>query len=98
MPSKPAKDTYILPHTLTGERQRLALMSHLLDPLHRALLEKRADYCLETIKEFRPRLLESGQMTRPMLSSFNRLYANPRLWTSAITFVASWGTKPRARE
>jgi tRNA A58 N-methylase Trm61 len=40
LPSKPAKDTYILPHTLTGERQRLALMSHLLDPLHQALLEK----------------------------------------------------------
>jgi SAM-dependent methyltransferase len=52
-----------------------------------------AEYWLETIKELRPRLLESGQMTRPMLSSFNHLYANPRHWASAITFVASWGTK-----
>lgn len=57
-----------------------------------------SEYWLETIKELRPRLLESGQMTPPMLSSFNRLYANPRHWTSAITFVASWGTKPRAHE
>jgi SAM-dependent methyltransferase len=56
-----------------------------------------ADYWTETIKELRPRLLESGAMTRPMLSSFNRLYTNPRHWTSAITFVASWGTRPRAR-
>jgi len=53
-----------------------------------------ADYWLETIKELRPRLLESGHMTRPMLSSFNRLYANPRHWSSAITFVASWGIRP----
>jgi hypothetical protein len=26
---------YILPHQLAGERQRLELMSQLLDPLHR---------------------------------------------------------------
>jgi SAM-dependent methyltransferase len=54
-----------------------------------------AKYWLETIHELRPRLLESGHMTRAILSQFNRLYSNPRHWTSAITFVASWGTKPR---
>ena len=54
-----------------------------------------AKYWLETIKELRPRLLESGHMTRPMLTRFDRLYATPRHWTSAITFVATWGTRPR---
>jgi 2-polyprenyl-3-methyl-5-hydroxy-6-metoxy-1,4-benzoquinol methylase len=33
------KNNYVLPHSLAGERQRLALMSKLLDPLHRRLLE-----------------------------------------------------------
>ena len=56
-----------------------------------------AKYWLETIKELRPQLLESGHMTRPMVTRFNRLYADPRLWTSAITFVASWGKKPHKR-
>lgn len=31
---------YVLPHDLEGERQRLALMSKLLDPLQRSFLEK----------------------------------------------------------
>jgi SAM-dependent methyltransferase len=48
-----------------------------------------AEYWLETIKELRPRLIESGYV---------RLYSDPRIWTSAITFVASWGTNPRAEQ
>ena len=40
MPGKASKNSYILPHNLSGERQRLALMSELLDPMHRALLER----------------------------------------------------------
>lgn len=52
-----------------------------------------AEYWLETIKELQPRLIESGYMTAPLLSRFKRLYSDPRTWTSAITFVASWGTK-----
>jgi 2-polyprenyl-3-methyl-5-hydroxy-6-metoxy-1,4-benzoquinol methylase len=40
LPGKAPKHSYILPHNLTGERQRLALMSELLDPMHRALPEK----------------------------------------------------------
>jgi SAM-dependent methyltransferase len=55
-----------------------------------------AHYWLETIDELCPRLLESGYLTIPMLSRFKRLYSDRRIWTSAITFVASWGTKPRA--
>jgi 2-polyprenyl-3-methyl-5-hydroxy-6-metoxy-1,4-benzoquinol methylase len=56
-----------------------------------------AKYWLDTIKELRPQLLESGHMTRPMLTRFNRAYADPRHWTSAITFVGSWGKKPGGR-
>ena len=33
-------NSYVLPHGLTGERRRLALMSELLDPLHRSLLKQ----------------------------------------------------------
>lgn len=33
-------NSYVLPHGLTGERRRLALMSQLLDPLHRSLLKQ----------------------------------------------------------
>ena len=40
MPGKIQKRSYILPHDLSGERQRLALMSELLDPMHRALLAR----------------------------------------------------------
>ena len=54
-----------------------------------------AEYWLETLQELRPRLLESGYLTTPLLSRFKRLYSDPKLWTSAITFVASWGTKPQ---
>lgn len=52
-------------------------------------------YWLETLEELRPRLLESGYITAPVYSRFKRLYSDPRIWTSAITFVAAWGTKPR---
>jgi hypothetical protein len=31
---------YILPLDLTGEKQRLKLMSELLDPLHRSCIEQ----------------------------------------------------------
>jgi len=53
-----------------------------------------AKYWLDTVQELRPRLLQSSTMSSALLSRFNRLYSNSRTWTSAITFVASWGTKP----
>jgi SAM-dependent methyltransferase len=56
-----------------------------------------AEYWLETLNELRPRLIESSYVTAPLLSHFNRLYSDPRIWTSAITFVASWGTKQQIR-
>jgi len=43
-----------------------------------------ADYWLETLKELRPRLLESGYTTDILMSEFNNLYSDPRFWTSAI--------------
>jgi hypothetical protein len=53
-----------------------------------------AKYWLETIEELRPRLIESGYVSHPLLTRFNRLYSDPRIWTSAITFIASWGSIP----
>lgn len=53
-------------------------------------------YWLETLEELHPRLLESGYITAPVYSRFKRLYSDPRVWTSAITFVGAWGTKPRS--
>ena len=50
-------------------------------------------YWLDTTSELKPRLLESGCMTRAVLARFERTYSDPKVWTSAITFVASWGTK-----
>jgi SAM-dependent methyltransferase len=53
-----------------------------------------AIYWLETIKELRPRLLDSGHLTETSISAFDNLYADPKFWTSAISFIASWGRKP----
>jgi SAM-dependent methyltransferase len=52
-----------------------------------------ATYWLETLKELRPRLVESGYLTEKLMSEINNLYSNICFWTSAITFVASWGRK-----
>jgi SAM-dependent methyltransferase len=51
-----------------------------------------AQYWIETLQELQPRLIDSGYVSRPLLSRFKRLYSDPQIWTSAITFVASWGT------
>ena len=53
-----------------------------------------ATYWLETFKELRPRLVESEHITEILMSEFDNLYSDPRFWTSAITFIASWGSKP----
>jgi hypothetical protein len=52
-----------------------------------------ATYWLETLKELRPRLVESGYLTEILMSEINNLYSDTRFWTSAIIFVASWGRK-----
>jgi hypothetical protein len=53
-----------------------------------------ATYWLETLKELRPGLAESGHITEILMSEFDNLYSDPRRWTSAITFIAAWGRKP----
>ena len=53
-----------------------------------------SEYWLETTSELQPRLLESTYLTRPVLTRFRRIYSDPKVWTSAITFVGAWGTKP----
>ena len=52
-----------------------------------------SEYWLETIAELKPRLLESSFMTRAVLTRFQRVYSDHKVWTSAITFIASSGTK-----
>jgi SAM-dependent methyltransferase len=52
-----------------------------------------ATYWLETLKELRPRLTESGYVTEILMSEFDNRYSDPRFWTSAITFIAAWGRK-----
>jgi ubiquinone/menaquinone biosynthesis C-methylase UbiE len=54
-----------------------------------------ADYWVRTIRELRSKLVESGNMTEALMSQFEALYSDPQYWTSAISFVASWGRKPR---
>jgi SAM-dependent methyltransferase len=52
-----------------------------------------AVYWLKTLQELRPRLVESGYITERLMSEFDHLYSDPHLWTSAMTFTASWGRK-----
>jgi hypothetical protein len=48
---------------------------------------------LETVRELRSRLMDSGNLTETLLSEFERFYADPGYWTSAITFIASSGRR-----
>jgi SAM-dependent methyltransferase len=54
-----------------------------------------AVYWMQTIRELRGRLIESGCLTPDALDDFARRYSDANYWTSAITFVASWGRKPK---
>jgi hypothetical protein len=53
-----------------------------------------ATYWVKTMKELQPRLVESGKVTGKLMSEFNALFADPGYYTSVITFVATWGSKP----
>ena len=53
-----------------------------------------AEYWLDTIRELKDRLLESGYISSHDLDCFERSYSDPDAWTSAITFVATWGKRP----
>ncbi|HEY1963940.1 MAG TPA: hypothetical protein VGG59_03375, partial [Acidobacteriaceae bacterium] len=38
-------------------------------------------------------LIDSGHLTETLLSEFERFFADPGYWTSAITFIASSGRR-----
>jgi SAM-dependent methyltransferase len=50
-----------------------------------------ADYWIRTMRELRPKLVESGNLTDALMSQFETFYTDPHYWTSAICVVASWG-------
>jgi hypothetical protein len=52
-----------------------------------------AIYWLKTVRELRSRLIDSGHLTEMLLSEFERFYADPGYWTSAITFIVSSGRR-----
>jgi SAM-dependent methyltransferase len=54
-----------------------------------------ATYWIETMRELAPSLLKFGSISEPTLAEFYRHYGDPHYWTSVITFVATWGRKPR---
>ena len=54
---------------------------------------KWAVYWLETLEELQPRIIQSGYATESLLSAFRALYSDSNYWTSAITFIASYGHK-----
>jgi SAM-dependent methyltransferase len=54
-------------------------------------------YFVQTVRELRDSLLQSGFVNASMIAAFEALYANPCYWTSVITFVAAWGLKATAR-
>jgi SAM-dependent methyltransferase len=55
-----------------------------------------ANYFVQTVRELRETLLQSRFLSAAMLAEFESLYANPRYWTSVMTFVAAWVRKASA--
>jgi SAM-dependent methyltransferase len=53
-----------------------------------------ATYWMETMSNLRPSLLKTGYITEKMLEEFHTFYIDPHYWTSVITFIANWGSKP----
>lgn len=53
-----------------------------------------SEYWIETMRELRPRLLESSHITTEAFAEFDARYRDPHYWTSVLTMVASWGRKP----
>lgn len=52
-----------------------------------------AVYCVETVRELRPKLAESGHISDELFAEFYSHFQDPHYWTSAINFVAAWGRK-----
>lgn len=53
-----------------------------------------AVYLMETIRELRPKLAESGHITDELFAEFFKQLQDPHYWTSAINFIACSGRKP----
>ncbi|MGA2902724.1 MAG: class I SAM-dependent methyltransferase [Candidatus Korobacteraceae bacterium] len=53
-----------------------------------------ATYWIETLRELRPRLLESGHIAEETFAEFDAHFGDRHYWTSVISFVATWGRKP----
>jgi hypothetical protein len=52
-----------------------------------------AQYWIETMRELRPRLLESEHITADHFAAFDAGFSDSHYWTSVLTMVASWGRK-----
>jgi hypothetical protein len=52
-----------------------------------------ASYWLQTVRELRPRLIETGHVSDKMFAEFYSHLEDPSYWSSAITFVATSGRK-----
>lgn len=53
-----------------------------------------SEYWIETMRELRPRLLESGRIAANCFAEFDARYRDQHYWTSVLTMVASWGRRP----
>ncbi len=53
-----------------------------------------AVYWLETMRELRAKLAESGHISDDLFAEFYLHFQDPHYWTSTINFVAAWGRKP----
>lgn len=53
-----------------------------------------AVYCMETIRELRSKLAESGHISDELFAELFAHFQDPHYWTSAINFVACSGKKP----
>lgn len=53
-----------------------------------------AAYWIDTMHELQARIVESGHMTDDAFEDFGTLYGDPRYWTSVMSAVACWGSKP----
>ena len=52
-----------------------------------------AQYWIGTMRELRPRLLESGHINSNQFAEFDSHFSDFHYWTSVLTMVASWGRK-----
>ena len=53
-----------------------------------------AIYCVQTVRELRPRLAECGHVSDEIFEEFEAHFQDPNYWTSAINFVATSARKP----